>query len=68
MERLDFALDAEDLSSALLAVPSDWIAGILSADPKWREMSAEAVAANMIEILNPGAFDAANQLALPLDC
>lgn len=68
MERLDCTLDPEDLSSALLAVPSDWIAGILSADPEWREMSTEAVAANMIEILNPGALDAANQLALPLEC
>jgi hypothetical protein len=64
MERLD----PEDLSSALLAVPPNWIAGILSADPEWRERSAETVATNVIEILNPCALDAANQLALPLEC
>jgi hypothetical protein len=56
------------LSSALLAVPPNWIAGILSADPEWREMSAETVATNVIEFLNPCALDAANQLALPLEC
>lgn len=64
MERID--IDHEELTLALLAVPSRVVAGLLSADLGWREQAAEGMALTVIQQLGPPLRPDPNQLPLPL--